>query len=218
MSAEPDFQIAIVPVTPFQQNCALLWNRETKQALVIDPGGDAPRILDAIARLELKVVAMLLTHGHLDHAGAAQDLREALGVPLIGPDIADRFLLDGIEESGAKFGIRGLRNVTPDRWLTDGETLDLAGFRFLIRHCPGHSPGSVVFAEQERRFAFVGDVIFRGSVGRTDFPYGDGPGLIAAIHDRLLPLGDDMFFVCGHGEASSLGAERQSNPFLRGVA
>jgi glyoxylase-like metal-dependent hydrolase (beta-lactamase superfamily II) len=218
MPDEPDFQIAIVPVTPFQQNCALLWNRETKEAIVVDPGGDAPRILAAVAERGLTVVAMLLTHGHLDHAGAAQDMREALGVPLIGPDIADRFLLDGIEESGAKFGIPGLRNVTPDRWLTDGETLEIAGFRFLVRHCPGHSPGSVIFAEQQRRFAFVGDVIFRNSVGRTDFPYGDGAALIAAIHEKLLPLGDDMFFVCGHGEASSLGAERASNPFLRGAA
>ncbi len=215
---EPDFQIAIVPVTPFQQNCSLLWNTATKQALVIDPGGDAQRILDAIAKFGLHVQAMLLTHGHLDHAGAAAELRETLRVPLIGPDIADKFLLDAIEENGEKFGIPGLRNVTPDRWLTDGESLDLAGFRFLIRHCPGHSPGSVIFAEEERRFAFVGDVLFRGSVGRTDFPYGDGPALIAAIHANLLPLGDDIIFICGHGEASSLGEERRSNPFLRGAA
>lgn len=215
---EPDFQIAILPVTPFQQNCSLLWSAADKTAIVVDPGGDAPQILDAIAKLELKVVAMLLTHGHLDHAGGAQDLREALGpdVPLIGPDIRDRFLLQEIEESGRKFGIPGLRNVLPDRWVEEGQTVEAGIFRFDVLHCPGHTPGHVVYVETARRFAFVGDVIFRGSVGRTDFPYGDGPGLIRSITEKLLPLGDDLAFVCGHGETSSIGAERRSNPFLRG--
>lgn len=218
--AEPDFHVAIVPVTPIQQNCALLWETATKRAVVVDPGGDVPEILRGIEQFGLTVEALWLTHGHLDHAGGAKALKAALSakqgrdVPLLGPDERDRFLLEHIEDSARSFGIEGLENVIPDRWLAEGETLTLGPMRFDVLHCPGHTPGHVVFVEPTRRFAIVGDVLFRGSVGRTDFPYGDHAALIGAIETKLLPLGDDIIFVCGHGEGSAFGIERQTNPFL----
>lgn len=221
MPATPDFRAAIIPVTPFQQNCTLLWEEATKRAVVVDPGGDAPEILRGIAHLELSVEAMWLTHGHLDHAGGAKALKAALGerqgadVPLIGPDERDAFLLGEIEESARRFGLTGLENVQPDRWLLEGETLTLGALSFDVLHCPGHTPGHVVFVEQARRFAILGDVLFRGSVGRTDFPYGDHAALIRSIREKLLPLGDDIVFLCGHGEGSTLGIERRTNPFLQ---
>jgi glyoxylase-like metal-dependent hydrolase (beta-lactamase superfamily II) len=219
------YKIAIIPVTAFQQNCSLLWNPATKRAAVIDPGGEPGRILDAISRLDLTVEAILLTHGHLDHAGGAKALKGVLdeaaaargdiAVPILGPDIRDQFLLEGIEDAQVAFGMTGLRNVLPDRWLQDGEQLEIAGMRLDVLHIPGHSPGHVVFVERAMRFAFVGDTVFRGGVGRTDFPYGNGPELIDGIKSRLLPLGDDIAFVCGHGPGSHLGIERRENPFLQ---
>jgi glyoxylase-like metal-dependent hydrolase (beta-lactamase superfamily II) len=161
----------------------------------------------------MTVEKIILTHGHIDHAGGAADLRDALGVPIEGPHEADRFLLDGLEEQGRTYGITA-RSVTPDRWLKDGDTVEVAGHRFLVLHCPGHSPGSVVLYNSNQRFALVGDVIFRGSIGRTDFPYGDHDALITAIKTKLLPLGDDVAFICGHGPTSTFGAERASNPFI----
>ena len=221
MPPAPDFRVAIIPVTPLQQNCTLLWEEATKRAVVVDPGGDAPEIMRGIEHLGLKVEALWLTHGHLDHAGGAKALKAALeerqgdDVPLIGPDARDRFLLEGIEESARRFGLSGLENVLPDRWLAEGETLTLGPLRFDVLHCPGHTPGHVVFVERARRFAILGDVLFRGSVGRTDFPYGDHAALIGAIRAKLLPLGDDIMFLCGHGEGSTLGIERRTNPFLQ---
>ncbi len=221
MPPAPDFRVAIIPVTPLQQNCTLLWEEATKRAVVVDPGGDAPEIMRGIEHLGLKVEALWLTHGHLDHAGGAKALKAALeerqgdDVPLIGPDARDRFLLEGIEESARRFGLSGLENVLPDRWLAEGETLTLGPLRFDVLHCPGHTPGHVVFVERARRFAILGDVLFRGSVGRTDFPYGDHAALIGAIRAKLLPLGDDIIFLCGHGEGSTLGIERRTNPFLQ---
>ena len=218
---EDDFRVAIIPVTPLQQNCLLLWAEATKQAVVVDPGGDAPEILRGIEQLGLSVEALWLTHGHLDHAGGAKALRAALrerqgaDVPLLGPDARDRFLLEHIEEAARRFGLSGLENVLPDRWLAEGEKLALGPLVFDVLHCPGHTPGHLVFVETTRRFAIVGDVLFRGSIGRTDFPYGDHAALIAAIRDKLLPLGDDIAFLCGHGEGSTFGAERRSNPFLQ---
>lgn len=218
--AETDFRVALIPVTPIQQNCALLWEEASRQAVVVDPGGDVPEILRGIEQFGLAVEAIWLTHGHLDHAGGAKALKAALTtkqwaeVPLIGPDERDRFLLEHIEEAARSFGIAGLENVLPDRWLGEGETLTLGPMRFDVLHCPGHTPGHVVFVEAARRFAIVGDVLFRGSVGRTDFPYGDHAALIAAIETKLLPLGDDIIFVCGHGDGSTFGIERQTNPFL----
>ena len=207
---------AIVPVTPFQQNCSLWWDQVTGEGVVIDPGGDVERILHAVGELKMKVGSILLTHGHLDHAGGAAALQDALPgrPPIIGPDKRDRFLLEGIEAQGAQYGFE-CRNVTPDRWLNEGETVNIGGEEFAVLHCPGHTPGHVVFVSTALRVAIVGDVLFQGSVGRTDFPYGDPEALIASIHAKLLPLGDDIAFLCGHGPGSSFGQERQRNPFLR---
>ncbi len=210
----PELQAAIIPVTQFQQNCALVWDEVSKQALVIDPGGNVPRITEAIGTLGLIVERILLTHGHIDHAGGAAELREALGVPVDGPDERDTFLLDGLAEQGRAYGIEGSRDVTPDRWLHEGDTVALGEHRFDVLHCPGHTPGHVVFVNTAARFALVGDVLFRGSVGRTDFPYGDPAALLASIRDKLMPLGDDLAFLCGHGPGSTIGAERRANPYV----
>ena len=210
-------KIAILTVTPFQQNCAILWDEGTMRGAVIDPGGEVARILEEVARLGVTVERIALTHGHVDHAAGAAELKEALGgVPIEGPDKRDRPLLDAMPDQARMFGIAGARPVTPDRWLREGDTIDLAGTAFDVLHCPGHSPGSVVFVNKPGRFALVGDVLFRGSVGRTDFPYGDGPALVRSIRDKLLPLGDDLAFLCGHGPGSSIGVERATNPFLQG--
>lgn len=207
-------QAAIIPVTPFQQNCVLLWDDASKQAWVIDPGGNVPRIQEAIATLGLKVERILLTHGHIDHAGGAAELREALNVPLEGPDERDAFLLDGLAEQGKAYGMAEARNVRPDRWLAEGDAVTLGTHRFDVLHCPGHTPGHLVFVNKISRFALVGDVLFRGSVGRTDFPYGDPDALLASIRGKLLPLGDDVSFICGHGPGSTIAVERRANPFV----
>lgn len=204
----------IIPVTLFQQNCTLMWCETTRDAVVVDPGGDVPDILAAIAKSKVQVRAIWLTHGHIDHVGGAAELRDALKVEIVGPHIADKYMLDHVVESGANFGMTGVRNFTPDRWLAEGETVSVGNLRFDILHCPGHSPGSVVFFSKEMRFALVGDVLFAGSVGRTDLPGGDHAALIASIKDKLLPLGDDVGFICGHGPGSSIGHERLNNPFL----
>lgn len=207
---------AVVPVTPFQQNCTILWDDASKHAVVVDPGGDVDRILDAINKTGIAVQEIWLTHGHLDHAGGAAELRESLGgVPIVGPDQRDEFLLQSLEEQGRNYGF-AMRNVAPDRWLREGDNVTLGEHRFDVLHCPGHTPGHVAFINNAQRFALVGDVLFQGSIGRTDFPYGDHEALIRAITEKLLPLGDDYSFLCGHGPGSTIGAERRSNPFLRG--
>ncbi len=205
---------AIVQVTPFQQNCTLIWDEATKVGAVVDPGGDLDRIEAAIAEAGISIEKILLTHGHLDHAGGADELREKLGVKIEGPHKADKLLLDGLEKQGKMYQVDGLRNVTPDRWLDEGDAVTVAGHGFEIFHCPGHSPGSVVFFNKAQRFALVGDVLFQGSIGRTDFPYGDHDALISAIKTKLIPLGDDVAFICGHGRPSQFGIERKTNPFL----
>jgi len=207
----------IVPVTPFEQNCTLLWCTATQKAVVIDPGGDIPRIQAAINEAKVAVEKIWITHGHIDHVGGAADLRDALKVEIEGPHFADKFLLDNVVTSGERFGITGVRDFTPDRWLEEGEQVSIGQLTFDILHCPGHSPGSVVFFNKEMRFAHVGDVLFNGSVGRSDLPGGDHATLIRSIKEKLLPLGDDVGFICGHGAGSRFGHERLTNPFLTGA-
>ncbi len=218
---------AVVPVTPFQQNCTILWEEATGRAAVLDPGGDVGRIVAAIDRLGVRPERIVLTHGHIDHAGGAAALREAHArrapvegdappavVPIEGPDERDRFLLEGLERQGRAYGMDDARDVLPDRWLHEGDEVEIAGRAFAVLHCPGHTPGHLVFVDAPARLALVGDVLFRGSVGRTDFPYGDPRALVRSIHEKLFPLGDDVAFLCGHGPGSTIGDERRSNPFV----
>jgi hydroxyacylglutathione hydrolase len=207
-------QAAIVPVTPFEQNCTLLWDADSKIGAVVDPGGDVDRIEAAIRDVGITVEKILLTHGHLDHVGGAAELARKLGVEVEGPHEADRFLMEGVERQAASYGLQGLANATSDRWIVEGDRVTVAGHTFETFHCAGHSPGSIVYFNRAQRFALVGDVLFQGSIGRTDFPYGDHDALINAIKTKLLPLGDDIVFICGHGPTSTFGAEREGNPFL----
>jgi hydroxyacylglutathione hydrolase len=207
----------IIPVTLFEQNCMLLWCAATKKAVVIDPGGDVPKIQAAIKQANVTVEKIWLTHGHIDHVGGAASLRDVLGVGIEGPHVADKFLLDNVVASGARFGITGVRDFAPDRWLDEGNQVTIGQLTFEILHCPGHSPGSVVYFNRDMRFAHVGDVLFSGSVGRSDIPGGNHDTLIKSIKDKLLPLGDDVGFICGHGPGSSIGQERLTNPFLTGA-
>ena len=205
----------IVPVTGFQQNCTLLFDGDTKSGVVVDPGGDVPRIREVIEREGLTIEAIWLTHGHIDHAGGAMELKRALGVEIVGPHEADRMLLEGLEMQARMFGIPGeVENVTPDRWLTEDERVSFGDHAFDVLHCPGHAPGHVIFHNAAAKFAHVGDVLFRGSIGRTDLPGGDHETLIRSIKEKVLPLGDDVAFVCGHGPGGRLGEERRANPFL----
>lgn len=204
----------IVPVTPFQQNCAILFDDETKRGVVVDPGGDVERILAALKDNGIIAEAIWITHGHIDHAGGAMELKEALGVDIVGPHEADKFLLDNLETQASRYGMAGVRNCVPDRFLSEGETVSFGDHAFEVLHCPGHAPGHVVFYNRAAGFAHVGDVLFHGSVGRTDLPGGDHAALMASIKEKLLPLGDDIGFLCGHGPDGRFGEERRGNPFL----
>jgi hydroxyacylglutathione hydrolase len=208
----------IVPVTPFQQNCTLLWCDQTKRAVVIDPGGDLPDIARAIAQAGVTVEKIWLTHGHIDHAGGAAELKAMLNVPIEGPHRGDLFLLQNVVESARMFGIPNAANVTPDRWLEEGDQVRVGELTFDILHCPGHSPGSVAFINAGQKLAIVGDVLFAGSIGRTDLPGGSQEQLLTSIRDKLLPLADDVTVLNGHGPVTSIGRERASNPFLQQVA
>jgi hydroxyacylglutathione hydrolase len=216
MTQNPAFRVAIVPVTRFQQNCSIVFNDDTKKGAVVDPGGDVEMILEAIKQAGVTIEKILITHGHIDHAGGAAELRERLGVKIEGPNIEDDFLLQSLPESGAQYGELTARVVTPDRWLVDGDSVEVAGFTFKVIEAPGHSPGSVVFFNEAQRFAFMGDVLFKGSVGRTDLRRSNHQDLIDAIKNKILPLGDDVVFLPGHGEASRIGDERVGNPFIQG--
>lgn len=205
----------IIPVTPFQQNCTIMFDEDTKEGVVVDPGGDVEQIRAAIEGNDLKIVAIWLTHGHIDHAGGAMELKVALGVDIIGPHEGDRQMLLNLETQAQMYGIgEGVRNCTPDRFLTEGENVSFGEHVFEVFHCPGHAPGHVVYFNRAARFAHVGDVLFSGSIGRTDLPGGDHAALIRSIREKLFPLGDDIGFICGHGPGGRFGEERRSNPFL----
>jgi len=204
-----------IPVTPFQQNCSLLWCDQTQAAAVIDPGGDLDEVLAEAQRLGLKLEQIWLTHAHIDHAGAAGELEQQLGLPIIGPHPGDQFWIDALAQQSQMFGFPQARPFTPTRWLHDGDTVTLGRSSVQVRHCPGHTPGHVVFHSPEIGRAFVGDVLFAGSIGRTDFPQGDHEQLLASIRERLWPMGDATVFIPGHGPESSFGRERRSNPYVR---
>jgi len=207
-------KVLIVPVTPYQQNCSLLICERTGQAAVVDPGGEIDRIIDAAEEAGARLSKILVTHGHLDHAGGVADLAERLKLPIEGPHRGDQFWIDMLDEQSRRFGFGHARRFTPDRWLEDGDTVQVGELTLQVLHCPGHTPGHVVFVEPESRIAAVGDVLFQGSIGRTDFPGGDHAALIHSIRNKLFPLGDDIRFIPGHGPTSTFGAERASNPFV----
>lgn len=207
-------QAIIVQVTPFQQNCTILWDSDSKEAAVIDPGGDVEDIVEALRSQTLRPAQILLTHGHIDHAGGAEALAEALQIPIVGPEKEDTFLLQALEASGRQYGMKDVRNCTPARFLKHGDEVSIGSLRFEVRHCPGHTPGHVVFFDAKSRLAIVGDVIFQGSIGRTDLPRGDHQTLLTSIREQIVPMGDDVAFLCGHGNPSTIGRERQTNPFL----
>jgi hydroxyacylglutathione hydrolase len=213
-AAAPPLQGVIIPVTPFQQNCSLVWCSDTRRAAVVDPGGDTDRILAAAQSQDVIIEKVLVTHGHLDHAGAAAALAAELGIAIEGPQREDTFWIDRIAEQGARYGMDWCRPFTPERWLEDGDSVTIGAQTLSVHHCPGHTPGHVVFHHAAARLAFVGDVLFRGSIGRSDFPRGDQAALIRSITTRLWPLGDDVTFVPGHGPLSTFGQERRDNPFV----
>ncbi|MES9861207.1 MAG: MBL fold metallo-hydrolase [Candidatus Thiodiazotropha sp. LLP2] len=207
-------QYKVVPVTPFQQNCSIFWCENTRSAAIIDPGGDNDLLIDQLEHLKLKPEMILLTHGHLDHAGGAAELSEQLQIPIIGPNREDAFWLENMEQQAEMFGFGDVRKCTPDKWLDHGDVVKLGDESLEVIHCPGHTPGHVIFFHRESRLAQVGDVLFKGSIGRTDFPRGDHDTLLRSIKERLWPLGDDVRFIPGHGPDSTFGEERQTNPFV----
>ena len=204
----------IVPVTAFDQNCSLLWCEETKLGAVVDPGGDVPRILAAAQEHCVTVTKILLTHGHIDHAGGTAQLARQLDVPIEGPHRDDRFWIDALPQQSGMFGLPHAEAFVPERWLDQGDSVSFGKVELTVRHCPGHTPGHIVFFDPVSRIAIVGDVLFQGSIGRTDFPRGDYDTLIRSIREQLWPLGDDVLFLPGHGPSSTFGEERQSNPFV----
>ena len=209
-----NMKCAIIPVTPFQQNSTLVWNEKTMVGASIDPGGDIDRILSMRDEVGMTIEKIFLTHGHLDHASGTVNLASRLGIPVEGPHEEDAFLLDALPAQAQKYGFPETAPVKPDRWLKDGDSVEAGGLTFDIRHCPGHTPGHVVYFHEPSRFAVVGDVLFQGSIGRTDLPRGDHGMLLKSIREQLWPLGDDVVFVPGHGPASTFGGERKSNPFV----
>jgi len=216
-ATETPLRAAIIPVTPLQQNCSLVWCSKTMRGALIDPGGDLDRLKEAVARAGVTLEKILLTHGHIDHCGLAGELAKELALPIEGPHEDDRFWIARLADDSGRFGVPG-RPFEPDRWLHDGDTVRFGEVEMNVIHCPGHTPGHVVFFHRATRFAFVGDVLFAGSIGRTDFPLGNHQDLLDAIVGKLWPLGDEVTFVPGHGPTSTFGRERQSNPFVGDAA
>ena len=214
MSEKPPIGAMIIPVTEFQQNCTLLWATASMEGVFVDPGGEADKLIDAAKARGVKIVEIWLTHGHLDHAGGAMEVARKLDVPIIGPHEDDKFWLDQIEQSWAKYGMPQGENCTPTKWLKDGDVLELSGIKFDVVHCPGHTPGHVAIINKELKIAFVGDLIFQNSIGRTDFPRGNHQDLINSITQKLWPYGGDIQFIPGHGPMSTFGIERAQNPFV----
>jgi hydroxyacylglutathione hydrolase len=210
-------QVSIIPVTAFQQNCSVLHCEKTNKGAVVDPGGDIELVLEAIASEKIEIEKILLTHAHIDHAGATKALRDVLKVPVIGPEREDEFLIEGLAMQGQMFGFGHCESFVPDQWLNHGDVVTVGAERFEVRHCPGHTPGHVVFYRAERKFALVGDVLFDGSIGRTDLPRGDYETLMKSIREQLLSLPDDTTFLPGHGPTSTIGQQRRTNQFLRGL-
>jgi len=207
-------KVAIVPVTPFEQNCSVVVCERTLKAAIVDPGGDLDRIENALRQMGATAEKILLTHGHIDHCGGTAELAARLGIPVEGPQREDAFWIDQLPEQGRMFGFPRLAAFTPDRWLEQGDTVQFGEESMSVHFCPGHTPGHVVFFSADHRIAFVGDVLFQGSIGRTDFPRGDLDTLLTSITTRLWPLGDDVTFVPGHGPTSTFGEERKSNPHV----
>ena len=211
--SEPPLRAAILPVTPLQQNCSLVWCTKTMRGAFVDPGGDLPKLRDAVARAGVTIEKILITHGHIDHCGSAGIFAEELGVPIEGPHEADRFWIARLEDDGRNYGVTG-KPFEPDRWLVDGDQVTVGAVVFDVRHCPGHTPGHVVFHHPESKLAIVGDVLFQGSIGRTDFPLGNHQQLLDAITGRLWPMGGETSFIPGHGPMSTFAQERRTNPFV----
>ena len=207
-------KLQIIPVTPFMQNCSVLICEETGKAAIVDPGGEIERIIGYLEQEQTDPEKILVTHAHIDHAGGVAALAERLGIPIEGPHVDDQFWIDLLPQQGREFGFENARTFVPDRWLQQGDSVQFGNIVMSVQHCPGHTPGHIVFYQPDYHLALVGDVLFRGSIGRTDFPRGDYNTLIRSIRERLWPLGDDVRFVPGHGPTSTFGYERQSNPFV----
>ena len=203
-----------IPVTPFEQNCSIVWCDETMKGAVIDPGGDLPKLLAAAKALGVTLEQIWLTHAHIDHAGGTGELAQATGMPIVGPHPGDQFWIDALPETGQRYGFPPALLFTPNRWLADEETVSIGNCTLDVRHCPGHTPGHVVFHSPEAKRAFVGDVLFAGSIGRTDFPQGNHEDLLSSIRNRLWPMGNDTVFIPGHGPESTFGQERRTNPYV----
>lgn len=208
-------QYQTIPVTPFAQNCSIVWCSETRKAAIIDPGGDLDRLTNAVKQKGLELQAIWLTHAHIDHAGGVAELAESLNLPIIGPHEGDQFWIDRLADQSRMFNFPQSRAFTPQRWLVDGDTVQVGNCSLSVRHCPGHTPGHVVFYSAQAKRAFVGDVLFVGSIGRTDFPGGDHETLLDSIRERLWPMGDDTVFIPGHGPEGNFAQERRSNPYVR---
>jgi hydroxyacylglutathione hydrolase len=207
-------KLKIIPVTPFEQNCSVVFCESTMRGALIDPGGDIEVLRNTIDSMEITIEKILLTHGHIDHCGASAELKEILDIPIEGPHVDDQFWIDQLPEQGRQFGFPILKKFVPDRYLDEDDEVSFGDIHMKVKHCPGHTPGHVIFYEENERLAFVGDVLFRGSIGRTDFPRGDFSTLINSITTKLWPLGNDVTFIPGHGPTSTFGDERRSNPYV----